>query len=551
MDVMCAAVPDVIPLTRLADADLDLLLVIRHFERTLLDLFDRGELNGTTHTCLGQEYVPVALRAVAARRRLRLQQPPRPRPLPGPVRRPGRPARRDHGPRGRGVRRGRRQPAHPARPATCPPACRGRACRWRSGSRCTSSAPGRAARRRVHRRRHLGRGRGLRGAEHGRALATAAAGGGRAQRHRPVHPDRRRSWPARSPAGPRRSASRTTTSARPTSTSSAAELAPLVAPSARDGRPLVVEFATHRLGPHSKGDDTRSPDEVPAARRARLVPTLCRGRSRTSSIRWTRELMPMSARSSTRSPTCPLSPMGAAVHERVAENLNGALHDVLDADPQAVPARRGHRSTRTAAPSRSPKGCPPGSPTGCWHPTDQRGRNRRRGRRPGAGRRQRPSSRSCSATSSRSPSTRSSTSRASRCRCTAGGCRCDGRALPDRRRPRLRSHPQPEPAEALRRRARARPCTRCPRSTTTGRVLAEMLARGEPCLLFEDKVLYTRQMFHDGPVDELFRFDQVDHAGRSPGSSSTIRSLRRRARRSRRADRPGAGRCARCCSRTR
>jgi len=42
--------------------DLDLLLLIRRFEETLLDLFAQGKLNGTTHTCLGQEYVPVALR---------------------------------------------------------------------------------------------------------------------------------------------------------------------------------------------------------------------------------------------------------------------------------------------------------------------------------------------------------------------------------------------------------------------------------------------------------------------------------------------------------
>jgi acetoin:2,6-dichlorophenolindophenol oxidoreductase subunit alpha len=48
--------------TRLADTDLDLLLLIRHFELALLDMFGRGELHGTTHTCLGQEYVPVALR---------------------------------------------------------------------------------------------------------------------------------------------------------------------------------------------------------------------------------------------------------------------------------------------------------------------------------------------------------------------------------------------------------------------------------------------------------------------------------------------------------
>ena len=45
----------------LADADLELLLFIRRFEETLLDLFADGDLSGTTHTCLGQEYVPVAI----------------------------------------------------------------------------------------------------------------------------------------------------------------------------------------------------------------------------------------------------------------------------------------------------------------------------------------------------------------------------------------------------------------------------------------------------------------------------------------------------------
>lgn len=46
----------------LSDADLDLLLMIRHFELALLDLFGRGEIAGTTHTCLGQEHIPVALK---------------------------------------------------------------------------------------------------------------------------------------------------------------------------------------------------------------------------------------------------------------------------------------------------------------------------------------------------------------------------------------------------------------------------------------------------------------------------------------------------------
>lgn len=48
-------------LSQLSDDDLRLLLLIRHFELGILDLFSKGELSGTTHTCIGQEYVPVAL----------------------------------------------------------------------------------------------------------------------------------------------------------------------------------------------------------------------------------------------------------------------------------------------------------------------------------------------------------------------------------------------------------------------------------------------------------------------------------------------------------
>ncbi|RVX38112.1 pyruvate dehydrogenase E1 component alpha subunit [Nonomuraea polychroma] len=47
--------------SRLDDADLSLMLLIRAFELKLLDLYGRGLLNGTTHTCLGQEHVPVAM----------------------------------------------------------------------------------------------------------------------------------------------------------------------------------------------------------------------------------------------------------------------------------------------------------------------------------------------------------------------------------------------------------------------------------------------------------------------------------------------------------
>jgi len=46
----------------IADEDLALLLLIRRFEEKLLELFGQGLLDGTTHTCLGQEYIPVALR---------------------------------------------------------------------------------------------------------------------------------------------------------------------------------------------------------------------------------------------------------------------------------------------------------------------------------------------------------------------------------------------------------------------------------------------------------------------------------------------------------
>ncbi|GAA5069462.1 pyruvate dehydrogenase E1 component alpha subunit [Thermocatellispora tengchongensis] len=48
------------------EEDLRLLLLIRHFELALLRLFEAGALSGTTHTCLGQEYVPVALRPLLA-----------------------------------------------------------------------------------------------------------------------------------------------------------------------------------------------------------------------------------------------------------------------------------------------------------------------------------------------------------------------------------------------------------------------------------------------------------------------------------------------------
>jgi len=41
-------------------------------------------------------------------------------------------------------------------------------------------------------------------------------------------------------------------------------------------------------------------------------------------------------------------------------------------------------------------------------------------------------------------------------------------------------------------------------------VLTAMFARGEPCVFFEDKVLYTRPMYTDGVVDSLFGYEAVD-----------------------------------------
>jgi pyruvate dehydrogenase E1 component beta subunit len=45
-------------------------------------------------------------------------------------------------------------------------------------------------------------------------------------------------------------------------------------------------------------------------------------------------------------------------------------------------------------------------------------------------------------------------------------------------------------------------------------LFAEMLARGEPCLLFEDKILYTRQTCGGGVADDLFRYDELPGPGR-------------------------------------
>jgi acetoin:2,6-dichlorophenolindophenol oxidoreductase subunit alpha len=51
----------------IADADLEQLIFIRRFEQMLLKMFADGKLSGTTHTCIGQEYIPVALAPLTRR----------------------------------------------------------------------------------------------------------------------------------------------------------------------------------------------------------------------------------------------------------------------------------------------------------------------------------------------------------------------------------------------------------------------------------------------------------------------------------------------------
>ena len=42
-----------------------------------------------------------------------------------------------------------------------------------------------------------------------------------------------------------------------------------------------------------------------------------------------------------------------------------------------------------------------------------------------------------------------------------------------------------------------------------GDVFTAMLGREQPCVLFEDKVLYTRPMHRDGVIDDLFRYETL------------------------------------------
>ena len=54
-------------MNKLTEADVELLIVIREFELLVLEKYSEGKLQGTTHSCLGQEYIPVALRSLMSK----------------------------------------------------------------------------------------------------------------------------------------------------------------------------------------------------------------------------------------------------------------------------------------------------------------------------------------------------------------------------------------------------------------------------------------------------------------------------------------------------
>ncbi|GAA1016944.1 dehydrogenase [Acrocarpospora pleiomorpha] len=240
-------------------ADLELLLLIRHFELALLDLFARGELNGTTHTCLGQEYVPVALT---------------------PLLQPDDYVFSNH--RGHGHYLARYQDPEGLLAEIM----------GREGAICSG----------VGGSQHILRDRYLSTGVQGESLPVAAGAAlhlrgtgalacvyigdgtwGEGSVYEALNLASLWNLPllvivenngiAQSTPTTRQLAGTIRDRAHAfgirhhgvTSidlTEIRSQIAALIASVRTDSRPLVIEFATHRLGPHSKGDDTRSPDQV-------------------------------------------------------------------------------------------------------------------------------------------------------------------------------------------------------------------------------------------------------------------------------------------------
>ncbi|WP_433225108.1 thiamine pyrophosphate-dependent dehydrogenase E1 component subunit alpha [Microtetraspora malaysiensis] len=248
-----------------SDQDLRSLLLIRHFELALLRLFEQGAVSGTTHTCLGQEYVPVALAPLLLDEDFVFSN------------------HRGHG----------HFLARHAEPYGLLAEIMGR-----EGALCG----GVGGSQHVYHRRFLSTGVqgeslpvatgvALKLAGSG-ALACAYVGDGTwgegavyealnmaALWRLPLlvvveHNGIAQSTPTSAQlAGTigARAAAFGVRHHRITSTDVEeirAELAPLVTAVRSEQSPLVAEFVTHRIGPHSKGDDTRSPAEIERARRS-------------------------------------------------------------------------------------------------------------------------------------------------------------------------------------------------------------------------------------------------------------------------------------------
>ena len=253
-------------LSRLGDEDVERLLLIRRFEETLLDLFARGMLSGTTHTCLGQEHIPVAVSALLDEDDFVFSN------------------HRGHGhylarfgdPHGLlaeimgregAVCNGVGGSQHILRDRYLSTGVQGESLPVAAGValHLKRREPGRLA------LAYVGDGTWGEGAVYEAlnlaALWRAAAAGRRgAQRHRAVDAHGARSSPGRSPVARARSASGTFCVDSLDVNVIRRELAPHVT-AVRDGAgPLVAELRTHRIGPHSKGDDTREPDAIAHAR---------------------------------------------------------------------------------------------------------------------------------------------------------------------------------------------------------------------------------------------------------------------------------------------
>ncbi|MFB7945292.1 dehydrogenase E1 component subunit alpha/beta [Kitasatospora phosalacinea] len=333
------------------DADLAALLLIRHVELALLRLFGEGLVSGTTHTCLGQEYVPVALAPLLGAADMVFSN------------------HRGHGHylALTGDAEGLLAEVLGRQGAVCGGA--GGSQHLYTGGFLSTGVQGESL--------PVAVGAALRRARDGAgALALAFVGDGtwgegavyealnlaalwRAPlvvvvehngiaQSTPTERQLAGSIGARAAAfgiAHHRSSTSEVSSLR-------AELSPLLDEVRAGGGPLVVELDVPRLGPHSKGDDTRDAEELAAlgardwyraragaseqrfaawdAKQSALVEALVAevvarppsdGRARAASA------VPSPRAAPTAVPAVP------AVPERVAENLNRALHELMAADP--------------------------------------------------------------------------------------------------------------------------------------------------------------------------------------------------------------------------